>query len=427
MYIQVKEEIGLNNHWETVSQEKCEWTLLISKLDDVAVLGAILSVPIKFENMALPILKYEKPNISLKEILRGGKGIISEMVSKWISAIGISPEKLLENDFVGTSSNDKKIKNLENYPLTSDEFLKNIDKTISCTALENLSDFDPVLHNLNILRQHFPFSLKSSVLLCHLTWEYMCFWSKNLSKLEYLKAGLNCLEVFKKQDFGIKHGLCCMLWNAHFKIPLEATKKLLNKAGRLPKEKLCLQDIGLSDHDTPLFLEYSQSFLKHFSTSLEHEKIDLKYEELLQDGLIPLALLTLEQNLANPILLKLHIELVEILHMIAFFNIKYQKPIQNLFNTMSNQAFFTEINKSLNYVIPEPDLILEKIRYQFLEKLITASIDLIREDFEKNVFLNDHIFWIEKIENFAEKWKMDLMALKRHQVPRYISYINKIC
>lgn len=413
----------MNNQWETVSQEKCEWTLLISKLDDVAVLGAILSVP-KFENNALPILNYEKPNISLKEILKGGKGIISEMVSKWISAIGISPEKLLEKELdvvvATTSSDDKKIKNLENYPLSSKELLKNDDKTINVSLDKNL-DFDPVLHNLNILRDHFPFSLKSSVLLCHLTWEYMCHWSKNLSDLEYLKAGLNCLEVFKKQDFGIKHGLCCMLWNAHFKIPLEATKKLINKAGRLPKEKLCLQDIGLSDHCTPLFLEYCQVFLEHFSTSLDHEKVDLKFEELLQDGPIPLALLTLQQNLANPILLNLHMDLVEILYFIAFFNLKYQKPVQNLFNGLSNQTFFTEINKNLNYVIPEPDLILHKIRFEFFEKLITASIDLIREDFE-NVFLNDHIYWIEKIERFARKWNMDSMALKRHQVHRFVYF-----
>lgn len=338
------------------------------------------------------------------------------MVAKWISAIGLSPEKLLEKecDVVATtsSSDEKNIKNLENYQLSSNEILKTDDKI---TSLENHSDFDPVLHNLNILREHFPFSLKSSVLLCHLTWEYMCYWSNNLSNLEYLKAGLNCLKVFRKEDFGIKHGLCCMLWNAHFKIPLEATKKLINKAGRLPKEKLCLQDIGLSDHCTPLFLEYSQEFLEHFSTSLNHEKIDIKFEELLQDGPVSLALLTLQQNLANPILLNLHMELIEILHLITFFNIKYQKPVQNLFNAISNQTFFTEINKNLNYVIPEPDFILQKIRYDFLEKLITASMDLIREDVE-NLFLNDHIIWVEKIEKFAEKWNVDLMALKRHQV-----------
>lgn len=346
------------------------------------------------------------------------------MVSKWISAIGISPEKLLEKDcgVVATSSDEKKIKNLENYLLSSNEILRNENKTISSS--QNYPDFDPVLHSLNILRDHFPFSLKSGVLLCHLTWEYMCYWSKNLSNLEYLKAGLNCLEVFKKQDFGIKNGLCCMLWNAHFKIPLEATKKLINKAGRLPKEKLCLQDIGLSDHCTPLFLEYCQVFLEHFSTSLDHEKIDIKFEELLQDGPIPLALLTLQQNLANPIILKLHMELIDMLHLITFFNIKYQKPVQNLFNAMSNQTFFTEINKNLNYVIPEPDLILQKIRFEFLEKLITASIDLIREDFE-NLFLNDHIIWVDRIEKFAEKWNMDLMALKRHQVNNLYFLKNK--
>lgn len=262
-FVQITSEEGRlseaeDNRFEQLSQEACEWTLLIDKLDDVAVLCAILSISQNDDNVTMPILKYDKPKISLKSILNGGKGIVSELVAKWLTASGICPEKLLEpviveKDIEKTESN---IHNMyKKYPLNPNELLNNDNKNLSdthkketdCNELMETEDFDSILNKLNILRKHFPFSLQSGVLLSHMTWEFMCHWSKNLSNLAYLDAGLKCLDTIRESNYALKHGLCCMIWNAQLKIPLEATKKLINKAGRLPKEKFCLQDIGLSD------------------------------------------------------------------------------------------------------------------------------------------------------------------------------------
>jgi hypothetical protein len=48
------------------------------------------------ESSLLPKLKYDHTNTSLEHILQGGKGIISELVAKWIASCGFLPENLLK-------------------------------------------------------------------------------------------------------------------------------------------------------------------------------------------------------------------------------------------------------------------------------------------------------------------------------------------
>lgn len=320
---------------------------------------------------------------------------MSEMVAKWISSSGCNPNILLEriNDDGMEIQHSQEVREL---------------------AAENAS----FINYFNILREHFPFSLQSGIVLCQLTWTYMCQWSKNMSNLSYIKAALDCLDAIKTTDNLIKHGLCCMIWNAHLKIPLEATKKLINKTGRLPKEKLCQQDIGLSDALVPEMLEHCSTFLKHFWSSVDGLKIDLKYEELLQDGPVPLTLLALQQNTANSELLRLHKELNEVLYIIASLSIKYFKPIQSLFDAMSNQSFFTEINRRLETSLPNADMILKKKRVEFLCTAISATMDLIRED-TQGIYLDDHIMWMGRIEQLANAWVLDTPELRKHQVRKH--------
>ncbi|XP_058825550.1 rab3 GTPase-activating protein non-catalytic subunit [Topomyia yanbarensis] len=411
--------------FEEVSQEACQWTLLIGELDDVAVLGTILSECLKCSNVIYPCLKYQKPDVSLKEILKGGQGIVAEMVAKWVAASGIDPEKLVieipdeavENEQAGVQEpaaserkERKRLQMIKQDLLQTSEYGGSIE-----------SELDPLLYNLSILRRHFPFSLDSGTLLCHLAWEYICDWSKNMANISCLSAGLACLKAVPRLQHSMKHGLCCMIWNAHLKIPLEATRKLVNKVGRLPKEKLCLQDIGISDALVPQFLENCLEFLDHFSQSIDHDKLELRFEELLQDGPIPLTALAIQQNAANMALLKLHHELATVLLILTSFNVKYQKPIQQFFDGMANQSFFAEINRQLPYTLPKADLLLKRARFEFLCKTITASMDLIREDLE-NVFYTEHIAWMERIEQLSEVWEISTTELKKHQIVELYSH-----
>ena len=51
-----------------------------------------------------------------------------------------------------------------------------------------------VTDKVSLLKRHFPYSLTSSVLLANLSWEFVMFWSKDITRLESLEAALAALR-----------------------------------------------------------------------------------------------------------------------------------------------------------------------------------------------------------------------------------------
>lgn len=365
--------------FETVTQEECQWVFLTEKLNDVAVLSIFVS------HFGVQIR--DAPSISLKKILNEGKGIISELVASWL--IGVN----LPINLIYKSSTEEDIES---------------------------SEEKDVIKKLEILKIHFPFSLHPPIILSHVIWNTMSHWSKNLSEIHYLKSGMEFLSLFKEDEFHLKHGLCVMLWNASFKLPLKATQKLINKTGRLPKEKLCLQNTMIPDFLMPQFLDQTLIFIEHFRSSKNFQKLEFKCEEILLQGSsakeqLSLCELILQQASGNLTLLNLHYEMVSVLEIIAFLNIKYTKPFHSLFDDMSCESFFLDINKPLTYNLQKPDEIRQNTRIFFLKKAISSTIDLIVECNDRTYY-DDHLKWIEKVKKLADIWNLDLTLLDRHHV-----------
>lgn len=170
---------------------------MIGKLDDVAVLSSILSQkPSPIEGSERPSLPYTVPEISLSLILNSGKGIISDLVAKWLASTGINPA----------------------------EFFKSIEDVTA--EADTLS---PPEMYIRSLRKHFPFSLTSGVLLTHLSWEFMSAWNENVQELELFTVALECLETFEVGDFAIHHGISCRIWNQFVRQAYVRSMKILNR------------------------------------------------------------------------------------------------------------------------------------------------------------------------------------------------------
>lgn len=219
-----------------------------------------------------------------------------------------------------------------------------------------------------------------------------------------------------------------MIWNAHIKLLLENTCKLISKVSKLPKERLCRQDTGLSDTQLCDFINIVTNFLNTFLQTLQdyYKSTDfyiIKFENL-WDQTQPAASITqlaLQQNEINYDLLHLHYQLTLVLQMITQLNIKHSKPINNLFDSTSASLLFTDLTgKNSNIPIYNADTKLVASRQQFLMKVITSSIELVRVEGGQDggIYASEHIKWMSKCLSLASVWGLDLSILKCHQVVR---------
>lgn len=367
--------------WEKLTQEKCHWDLLIGKLEDVSLLNIILSNKVVSDSK-LPVLRQELSNISLKFILSRGKGSVSELVAKWLTSGGINPVDIVlyENE-------------------------------------ENLTESENVYKNLNILKTQFPHSLKSSVILSNMSWEYILSWQKQIHDLDKLEAAVCCVKEIC--DAHIKTGIYFLMWNSHLRMVFEGCCKLINKVGKLPKAKLCQQDTQLNDRQICQFLKITTDYLDGFMEAIQDsrgkEKVQLVYEALWENGDQPLAELALQQTFINYDLLHVHYQLSLALFLMVTFEIKHNKPLYNLFGTSAIPTFFSDVSKGTKGNLFESDSKVDHSRLQLLHKVVNASVESITVN-DESIFATEHVGWMAKCEVLARVWNVDLDLLRRYQV-----------
>ncbi|EFN66869.1 Rab3 GTPase-activating protein non-catalytic subunit [Camponotus floridanus] len=278
-----------------------------------------------------------------------------------------------------------------------------------------------------LLKRHFPYSLTSSVLLANLCWEFAMSWNKDVTQLDLLAAALTVLRQIPMKN--MKHGVCCLLWTLHIKKRLEAAAKLMNKLGKLPKERLCMQDIGLSDIQLTTFLQHCVTFLDIFVDDEILQRGDgttIKSEELWDGhpgGPQPFATLAISQMPAWYDLVLLHVQVANVLYMMACLNLKMLKPLNNLFESVVQPYFFQDITDKAMLTWYRDDK-RDNTRTEFLCRVITASMEFIHRETTDGVTISSSqaISWMNKCQALASIWKINNDELRIHQTCQL--YIN---
>ncbi|KAG7206612.1 hypothetical protein KM043_000293 [Ampulex compressa] len=428
-----EETQGSTGDWENVSRDTCQFTLLIGHLEDVTVLNTVVSEePVPDDTTQFFALPFSKYDISLGLIFAKGKGSVSEIIAKWLSSTGIDPAALV---ITADAECDQSPENPLDVTETADVELSEKDRRYLLSAQVDIgsevkSDTSArarVLEKLALLERHFPYSLTSSVLHANLCWEYAMFWNKDVSQLKALDAALVVLRQIPQRH--MRHGVCCLLWTLHLKKRMEICAKLISKLGKLPKERLCAQEVGLSDVQVVSFLQQCVEFLEIFLDSevLEAGKCSsVKFEELWEGqapGPQPFAILAVTQSPAWYDLVMLHVQLANVLYMTAYFNLKVPKPLNNLFESVVQPYFFQDLTDKavLTWYRDERR---DGQRAEFLCRVITASMDFIHRETTDGSTLNSAqaVLWMGRCQSLASMWKINNDQLRIHQVCQL--YIN---
>ncbi|XP_068975314.1 rab3 GTPase-activating protein non-catalytic subunit isoform X1 [Bombus flavifrons] len=428
------EVYNLTNEWEDITKDTCQFTLLIGNLEDIAILDAIVSQEPPSDTttqfFALPFVKFD---ISLGSVLSKGKGSVSEIVAKWITSTGIDPSQLVDTtdtefDHTRPTNDSSEVLNSSDEICNVDDVSQsNVEKPLSESLDTESEEKDStnanicILERIKLLKGHFPYSLTTSVLLANICWEFAMSWNKDISQLKSLEAALCVLRQIPMKR--MRHGVCCLLWSVHIKKRMEAVAKLINKLGKLPKERLCMQEIGLSDAQAVIFLQDCVTFLEIFidSEMLEvGQNIVIKSEELWEvctSGPQPFAALAISQAPAWYDLIMLHLQLANVLHMIAHFNLKVLKPLNNLFDSVVQPYFFQSMADKVMLTWYRDDK-RDNLRTTFLCRIINASMDFIHQETIDGKMSSSMqaIQWMSKCQTLASIWKISNDELRIHQV-----------
>ncbi|CAL7946204.1 unnamed protein product [Xylocopa violacea] len=442
------EVCNLASEWENITKDSCQFTLLIGNLEDITILDAIVSQqPPSDATMQFFALPFVKLDISLGSILSKGKGSVSEIVAKWIASTGIDPAQLIDTtdtEFTHLRLMSLELLNSSDETCDVNDSQSDLEKPLSVSLdgvdLVNTKNEDKgsanvttcILERIKVLKRHFPYSLTSSVLLANICWEFAMSWNKDISQLKSLEAALSVLQQIPMKH--MRHGVCCLLWSVHIKKRMEAVAKLINKLGKLPKERLCIQEIGLSDVQTVTFLQNCVAFLEIFIDSevLEPgENNVIKTEELWEgctSGPQPFAALAISQAPAWYDLIMLHIQLANVLYMMAYFNLKVTKPLNNLFESVVQPYFFQSIADKVMLTWYRDDK-RDNLRTVFLCRIITASMDFIHQETTdgKMVSSTQAVQWMSKCQTLASIWKINNDELRIYQVCQlYVNGFDRI-
>lgn len=400
------EEDSNTEIWEKLTQENCQWTLLIGKLEDISLLNIILSNKPVVENTTLPKLFYDISIVSLKYILHKGRGSVSELVAQWLATSGIDPAYVAVNALCENEIENQNESNSQT-----------VEKVVEVPKNLNINLNQPIFEHLNILKKQFPYSLEASAILANMSWEYALNWQKDIKNFGNFEAALKCLQHIP--NVHIKQGLYNLVWSTHIREIFESTCKLINKVGKVPKEILCRQDTGLTDLQIPIFIEICSDFLDSFldtvQQSYSYRRESLKYENLWENGGVPLTELAFQQSETNSSLLHIHYQLSLVTQMMTTFGVKQTKPIANLFDSSTLNLFFTDLLQKMDISTHSSEKKLLSARTQFLTKVISSTIETVQV-VNDSLYTLDHVNWMGKCILLANEWGVDTDALRRHQV-----------
>ncbi|XP_062295888.1 rab3 GTPase-activating protein non-catalytic subunit isoform X3 [Scomber scombrus] len=348
--------------WETVSLELEQWVVCVRQLEDVLVLQTLLLVPPPQGSVG-----GAAPQCSIKMLLEGGTGGITDSVSKWVFRHNLAPERLKE---ILQEREDKEAED----KLEQAEGEEGKDE-----KERSQEDTDRTAELLVAVCQRFPHSLSPDLLLAHCCWEYVVQWNKDAEEGRYLGWAVEHLKLVSSPH--IQLGICTMMWSTFIVKRFSAAAFLMEKVGKAPKDRLFRRDVGMGDKAVTSFLgccvQLLQILMEADSAVEEISPPELSVEEAWcgAEGPASIAELAMEQKGVHFPLVQHHCLLASLMHAAMTFILKV-KPL-SLFDSKGKNAFFRDLTSIQLMPSGDSDPGLVSLRQEFLLRVLTGWVQAI--------------------------------------------------
>lgn len=418
---------GDEDAWVSVTKENAKWGILIGKLEDISLLSIVLVFKDKFNGKTLLKLPVDDFNINLKYIYTRGKGSVTELIAKWLCGMGVPPEAIVTNQLMEDQSHAG-----DDSDSSASEDDENSTAYVFVQNNRVLVDENPKIFKwLSLLRRQFPLSTRANYIIANMCWEYAVYWQKCIEKTEALVTVVGCLNQIS--DLHLRLGLFSIIWSTYIKHVFEASCRLVNKVGRLPKDPLCLQDVGFNNVKMVDFLKtankYLENFRNCFNTAINEKKQVIQFEKIWDESMPSLVEVAQDTKNVNSDILNLNYQVSCTIYYQCHFNLKFSKPLdllydidyQYIFDALTGHVVAREINMTASEKLRNP-------RMKFLTKLIRVAIETVtcKDTDEPQKIYNDDecMFWIDNVSNLAELWNVDNDFIKRQQVWFLIVFLS---
>ncbi|XP_055956898.1 rab3 GTPase-activating protein non-catalytic subunit [Patella vulgata] len=225
------------SEWESLTVDMEHWNVLVKQLDDVLAISHLLQFKLP-TNQHSNVTKLEPITVSVTKLLEGGRGSISEIVARYAMRLGLGPRSLYRKLTLVNNHTDDSSQQITETDIDAEEEVK--------TPLEQIQD------QLQVLRERFPHSLENDILLSNCCWEYAAQWNREPEIVKNLELSVEYLKLV--QNALLRQGVCSLLWHMFILKRFSAAVYLMDKVGKVPKERLCRKEVGMSDTDLLSFI-----------------------------------------------------------------------------------------------------------------------------------------------------------------------------
>ncbi|XP_064085104.1 rab3 GTPase-activating protein non-catalytic subunit-like [Macrobrachium nipponense] len=406
---QPKEHYSSLNDWEGLSMEMVEWNLVINQLESLLPLHLLLShFPPNGPD------RQPKLDVSVKALLEKGRGFVGELIANWFIGSGLpldTVERLLRKQ-------DK---------LRERRSVEDQEPDVPCQEEKDASDkvekAEPTEDddNMEIMRllirvgEKFPHSVAADTVLTNMAWELAAAWHKAADDTNLISRSVAHIARIKNSH--IRHGVALMIWETWVCQCIQSASSLMDKVGRLPKDRLCRRDLGIGEHSMSSLFQIVLLLLEQVMEAnvvCEVEKPLVMSPDrfwLGMEGSPSLVELTVMQKMSCYDLVYQHYQLVMVLFLVTHHNLKSVRPLSYV-DGKGRSVLFKPLTTSWT-IGGYTEGAVAKSRLGLLCRVITAAVSSLPDDGNQK---QDNPTTIHQVLDLGRAWGVSLDVLHRHYI-----------